>query len=78
MPMPSRSPGSPSLNIALGIVTTVFAANESCLGWALSQYMPEGAPLRMNPITLAEYTLEYFRLLDEQLAPLLLDPPQPR
>lgn len=37
-------------------------------GWRLSQHLAEGAPLRINPITLTEYTLEYFRLVDEQIA----------
>jgi hypothetical protein len=55
---------------ASGVLTTCLPANEDCLGWALSQYLQAGSPLRINPLTLAEYTLEYFRLLDLQVAPL--------
>lgn len=51
-----------------GIVTTCLPADEECLGWALSQHLPEGSPLRINPLTLVEYTLEYSRLLDLQVA----------
>jgi hypothetical protein len=57
-----------------GVITAVFGANESCLGWALSQHLEEGAPLQINPITLTEFTLELFRLVDDQLASLFGDP----
>ena len=63
--------GRASLRLSdVGILTACLPANEECLGWALSQHLREGAPLRINPLTLTEYTLEYFRLLDNQIAPI--------
>jgi hypothetical protein len=45
-----------------GVVTACMPATRECLGWALNQYQPSDAPTRINPLTLVEQTLEYFRL----------------
>jgi len=57
-----------------GIVTAVFVANRDGLGWALSQHLPESAPMRINSIALVELTLEFFRLVHEAIGPLWAEP----
>lgn len=54
---------------SIGLFTVCLPATRECLGWALNDNHDSDAPLRMNPLTLTEYTLEYFRLLDDHVRP---------
>jgi hypothetical protein len=54
-----------------GMFTVVFVADQDGLGWALNQRMPPDAPLRVNPLTATEQTLEYFRFLSAFVVPIL-------
>ncbi len=47
-----------------GIVTACLPATLDCLGWAVNQYQDLETAMRINPLTLVEQTVEYFRLLE--------------
>ena len=50
-----------------GTVTAAALATSDMLGWAMPARSPSAQ--RLNVIALSEMTLEYFRLVDEQIAP---------
>ena len=52
-----------------GAVTGAAAANENMLGWAMEPGVPQ--PSRISVFVLTEITLEYFRLVDRHVLPLV-------
>jgi hypothetical protein len=56
-----------------GMFTVVFLADRDTLGWALNQRVAPDASLRINPLTLTEYTEEYFRFAEGHLTQLTVD-----
>ncbi|GLW46381.1 hypothetical protein Stsp02_20430 [Streptomyces sp. NBRC 14336] len=53
-----------------GAVTAALAATADMLGWAMDRYQG-GADSRISVFVLTEITLEYFRLVDEHVLPLV-------
>ena len=50
-----------------GMITAAATANDAMLAWAMQNYPDE--PQRLNVIAVVEITLEYFRLVDENILP---------
>lgn len=52
-----------------GFFTAVGIADPEFLGWAINQ--TDGAKMRINALTLVEYTLEFFSFVERELVPRL-------
>jgi hypothetical protein len=53
-----------------GFLTAIYVADREGLGWAINDKMPLDRPLRINAITLVEFTFEYFRFVYRDIVPL--------
>jgi hypothetical protein len=54
-----------------GAVTGAASATEEMLGWAMERYNDGGGARRISVFVLTEITLEYFRLVDQHVLPLV-------
>lgn len=52
-----------------GLLTAATLVTRDSLGWAINDRRPPAAPLRVNAIVLVEMTLEFFRLVHNELKP---------
>lgn len=54
-----------------GVITAAGVGNRSWLGWAINDLRPTEGPTWINAIPLVEFTVEFFRFVDDQLRPTI-------